>query len=71
MTTKAEILKAIRNQCIECMGGQVREVALCTSPMCSLFEFRHGTDPHPNENKVQAGKRLAHSDVLDRRIEDN
>jgi aconitase B len=40
--------KAIRKQCLECMGNQrniaVREVILCTSPKCSLYDFRLGKD---------------------------
>lgn len=67
MTTKAEILKVIHNQCIECMGNQVREIALCTSPKCSLYPFRHGTDPNPCESKQISGKRLAGVCVLNKK----
>ena len=35
-------ISAIRSHCIECMGGQVHEVARCTSPQCSLYPFRMG-----------------------------
>jgi len=35
-------IKAIRFQCIECMGFQVLEVAECTSKLCPLFPFRMG-----------------------------
>ena len=39
-------LKAIRAHCIECMGGQVREVKVCTIPNCPLYAFRMGTNPY-------------------------
>jgi hypothetical protein len=35
-------IKAIRLQCIECMGFQPSMVNECTSPLCSLFPFRKG-----------------------------
>ena len=33
-------VRAIRYQCIECMGFQVREVQHCSSPLCALYPFR-------------------------------
>ena len=39
-------LKAIRCFCIECMGGQVREVKDCTAPNCPLYAFRMGKNPY-------------------------
>ena len=39
-------LKAIRCFCIECMGGQVREVKNCTAPNCPLYAFRMGKNPY-------------------------
>lgn len=37
---------AIRSHCVECMGGQVREVARCTARMtCCLWPFRMGRNP--------------------------
>ncbi len=35
-------LKAIRYQCLECMGFSAFEVKKCTSPLCQLFPFRQG-----------------------------
>jgi hypothetical protein len=35
-------LRAIRYQCIECMGFCISEIAKCTSPLCSLFPYRFG-----------------------------
>lgn len=38
-------LKAIRYQCIECMGFQPSFIPDCTSPRCSLYPFRMGKKP--------------------------
>lgn len=35
-------ISAIRSHCVECMGGQVQEVARCTALECSLYPFRMG-----------------------------
>ena len=53
MTTKNQLLKTIRKQCIECMGFQEREVEICTAPKCSLFPYRMGKDPSPNASMVE------------------
>jgi len=36
-------LRAIRFQCIECMGMQQNLVRGCSSPLCPLYPFRTGT----------------------------
>jgi len=50
--TKRELLKKIRLNCIDCMGGQFLEVAGCTSPKCQFFELRFGKDPRPCSRRV-------------------
>jgi hypothetical protein len=40
--SKSVLWKAIKEQCIECMGGQQYLVAGCTAPKCSLYPFRSG-----------------------------
>jgi len=47
MTTKAQILKAVRAYCVGCSGGSEKEVAHCTVKKCELYQFRMGKDPHP------------------------
>ena len=47
MTTKAEILKAIRRKCLDCCVGQVSEVRNCPVQACDLWPFRLGVDPDP------------------------
>jgi hypothetical protein len=53
MTTKSELLKVIRNKCVECMGFQEREIEKCTAPNCCHFPYRMGKDPEPNATRVQ------------------
>ena len=38
-------IKAIRAKCIDCVCGQVREVALCPCLKCPLYEYRMGHRP--------------------------
>ena len=47
MTTKAKILKTIREYCVNCSGGVREEVARCTVTNCELYEYRMGKDPRP------------------------
>ena len=47
--------KAIREFCIECMGGRENEgylklISDCGSPDCALFEFRFGKNPYNRKN---------------------
>lgn len=36
--------QAIRDKCIDCCGGFVREVKRCTAYTCPLWRFRMGTE---------------------------
>ena len=48
MTTKAEILKAIREKClVDCCCSSVKEVSTCSITDCPLHPFRLGKDPKP------------------------
>ncbi len=38
-------LKAIKYQCLECMGWSVNDVKYCTETLCSLYPYRFGTNP--------------------------
>jgi hypothetical protein len=40
--SKSVLWRAIRLQCIECMGNQQSLVDGCTCPKCSLYPFRSG-----------------------------
>ena len=51
MTTKAEILHAIRGKCMDCSGYQTQEVRFCPVSACPLHAFRSGKDPHPSRGR--------------------
>ena len=56
MTTKGAILKAIRENCLSCCNGSVKEVEICTVGdnqsstigRCQLYPYRMGKDPKPS-----------------------
>ena len=55
-------LKAIREMCIECMGGgkPFDLIANCSVNLCSLWEFRFGTNPYrkpPSEAQVLSARK--------------
>ena len=39
-------VKVIRKFCLECMGGNRRFVAECTTTSCAVHPFRFGTNPN-------------------------
>ncbi|MBT6716036.1 MAG: hypothetical protein HOB18_00140 [Nitrospina sp.] len=48
-------VKAMRDKCIECMGGKDsedyrRRIKECVSVDCPIFAFRFGKDPHRHPN---------------------
>lgn len=58
-------MKAIRAKCIECSGGSMSEVRLCTMETCALFPFRLGKNPfrakreYTEEEREQMRERMA------------
>jgi hypothetical protein len=64
MTTKADILKAIRRKCTDCSGGQIAEVKLCPVQRCELWPFRLGMDPNPSKPRGVAN-RASRGAILD------
>lgn len=68
MTTKTELLKIIRKNCIACCGGSYAEVEACQGgkrtnefTTCHLWQFRFGTDPFSevSEAKREQGRKLS------------
>lgn len=68
MTTKTELLKIIRKQCVTCCGVSFAEVEVCQGgkganefTTCHLHLFRFGTDPFAeiSEAKKAQGLKLA------------
>ena len=52
-------VRAIREFCIECMGGRdnkgsMKLVRECVSNTCALFDFRLGANPYHNQNLTKA-----------------
>jgi hypothetical protein len=48
MTTKAVILHAIRQKCLDCSCYQPSEVRNCHLTTCNLWPYRMGRDPEPS-----------------------
>ena len=51
MTTKTDLLKAIRANCLECSGGRRSEIERCHLTECSLWPYRLGRDPTPSRTR--------------------
>lgn len=45
--------KAIRLKCLDCCGGQAKEVRLCPCEKCPLFPYRFGHVPREGINTRQ------------------
>ena len=59
---KKNPVKAIREHCIECMGGReseghLKRITECASSNCALFDFRFGTNPHHKQNLTDAQRK--------------
>jgi hypothetical protein len=59
--------KAIREMCIECMGGRDNTgykelIENCVSPECALYDFRFGTNPHRSKMELSDEERKRRSD---------
>jgi hypothetical protein len=51
MTTKADILRAIRQKCLDCSCHQPSEVRDCPITACDLWPYRFGRDPEPSRTR--------------------
>ena len=51
MTTKADILQAIRRKCLDCSCFQPSEVRECPVSTCDLWPYRLGRDPDPSRSR--------------------
>jgi len=68
MASKGDLLKLIRRNCSECMGGpramegvypppNPGDIASCTAPECAFFVYRFGKDPKKSK-KGFASRRI-------------
>lgn len=55
---------AIRQMCLQCMGGSTAEVRRCENGACPLFLFRCGTDPFREAREMTEEQRAAGAERL-------
>ena len=70
---KTDPVKAIREQCIECIGGRDNKgykelIENCVSSECPLFSFRFGTNPYRSTPILSSKERQARSGRAQRNI---
>ena len=65
MTTKSDILSAIRHKCLDCCCGQPGEARACRITACPLWPFRFGSDPAPSNTRGFAKPPLHTGDLAD------
>ena len=46
-------IRAIRAKCLDCCGGQPKEVRLCSIEKCPLFPYRLGHRPKAEETPTE------------------
>ena len=68
-------LKAIREQCVECMGGResdgyVKRISECVSPGCPTYAFRFGKNPYHTQS-FTSEQRKERADRLRRSLSDD
>lgn len=51
-------VKAIREFCRECTGGDLEWIRNCPSDSCSLYPFRMGKDPRKKRNLTDEQKKV-------------
>jgi len=64
---KTAPVKAIREMCIECMGGRNNKgykelIENCVSSKCPLFSFRFGTNPYRSKPILSSKERKKRSE---------
>ena len=68
MATKRDLLKLIRMNCAECMGGvraiegvwpisNIGDVDSCPAEKCGFWIYRFGVDPNPNPKSVERNRK--------------
>jgi len=43
---KKDVLRAVKEKCLDCSADQPKEVRLCVITHCSLYRYRFGKDPY-------------------------
>ncbi|RLF96486.1 hypothetical protein DRN58_09665 [Thermococci archaeon] len=55
-------MKAIRKKCLECSGGQQKEIKFCNIYDCPLYPYRMGSYPRPEDLSKEF---ITNTDLLD------
>lgn len=64
MANENSPLRAIKEKCIDCMGGSFTFVRGCTSTKCSLYPFRLGKNPFSKRRELTEEERVAAAERL-------
>jgi hypothetical protein len=57
------LIRAIRGKCLDCCGGQAKEVELCTVPKCPLFSYRNLNYRHEPDQGQQHSRAKSEESV--------
>lgn len=57
-------LRAIRLNCLDCMGGSGNEVKLCPSEQCPLYPYRFGKNPNRTKRILSESQKALLVDQL-------
>ena len=52
-------VKAIREFCLDCCGGDRSEVKMCPATKCALYPFRFGKNPYRAKREMTEEQRKA------------
>lgn len=59
-------LKAIREKCVDCCGGNRHEIKICPVKSCKLWPFRQGKNPFRKKRELTDEQRQAIADRLEK-----
>lgn len=51
---KRDVMRAIREKCLDCCCGSATEVKMCEIRDCALYQFRFGKDPTATKSTASA-----------------
>lgn len=58
MTTRAQLLRYIREKCLDCNCYQRPEATFCPVYKCALYPYRFGEYPSPSRSRGFANARI-------------
>lgn len=59
-------MKAIREKCVDCCGGNRHEIKVCPVKSCMLWPFRYGKNPFRKKRELTDEQRQAIADRLEK-----